>query len=144
MTGNFQHPFQCVQFLDRRSAGRQDLLVASSGSKIYSYAAESGQRLAIWPQTVEGSQEPPEKKRRVSNAAEPTCEANKPAGEDPEKPPVSTAWSNIPLLIASSSGEHVVALTAEDKCVRVFAVNEDGALEQLNARYENQYSFEID
>ena len=144
MTGNFQHPFQRIQFLDRRSSGRQDLLVASSGSKIYSYAAESGQRLAIWPQNVEGSQEPPEKKRRLSNAAEPTSEANKPAGKDPEKSPVSIAWSNIPLLVASSSGEHVVALTAEDKCVRVFAVGEDGALEQLNARYENQYPFEID
>lgn len=135
MTANFQHPFHCVQFLERQSTGLQDLLLASSGTKIYSYAAESGQRLATWPVNVDG-QEPPEKKRKVSNAEEqPEKEDSKDTGEESKKSTVSIAWSNIPLLVASSNGKYLVALTSEDKCVRVFVVNEDGSLEQLSARY---------
>lgn len=138
MAGNFQHPFHCVRYVDRQSTGSQSLLVASSGPQLYSYAAETGQRLAIWPRDVDGAevnQEPPEKKRRVSNPEAPANEESKPAGKDSEKPPASIAWSSIPLLVASSSGKHVVALTSEDKCIRVFSVGDDGALEQLSARY---------
>ena len=143
MTGHFQHPFHCVQFLDRQSNGSQDLLIASAGPKIYSYAAKSGQRLAIWPQNAEPSskdgaeKEPPEKKRRVSDSGAPGSEEAKPAGEEMGKTPASIQWSNIPLLVATSNGQHVVALTGEDKCIRVLSVGEDGVLEQLSARYES-------
>lgn len=138
MAGNFQHPFHCVRYVDRQSTCSQSLLIASSGPRLYSYAAETGQRLAIWPRDVDGvevNQEPPEKKRRVSNPEAPAREESKPDGKDSEKLSTSIAWSSIPLLVASSSGKHVVVLTSEDKCVRVFSVGDDGALEQLSARY---------
>ena len=143
MTGHFQHPFHCVQFLDRQSNGSQDLLIASAGPKIYSYAAKSGQRLAVWPQNAEpsdkdgaeNSQEPPEKKRRVSDSGAPKREDAKSAAKEMGKPTASIEWSNIPLLVASSNGKHVVALTGEDKCIRVLSVGEDGVLDQLSARY---------
>lgn len=137
MTGHFQHPFHCVQFLDRQSNGTQDLLIASAGPKIYSYAARDGRRLAVWPQDGAGNtQEPPEKKRKVSSAGAPESEGDvKSAEEKTGKAPVSIEWSNIPLLVASSDGAHVVALTGEDKCIRVLSVAGNGALEQLCARY---------
>jgi len=138
MAGNFQHPFLRVQHVDGQSTGSQNLLIASSGPRLYSYAAESGQRLATWPRDVdgtEGNQEPPEKKRKVSNSEAPGSEELKSAGEYSRQSPVSITWSSIPLLVASSSGKHVVALTSEDKCIRVFSVGDDGALEQLSARY---------
>ncbi|KAI9931622.1 WD repeat-containing protein 4 [Aspergillus wentii] len=147
---SFQHPFHCVRFIKRQQSGAQNLLVATAGPKIYSFAAESGQRLAVWPQDVEPSKEdsskdigteaspedqtPPEKKIKVTPSTDQT------AGEDPKstsqesKKPKTPAWSSIPLLIASSDGKHVVALTSEDKCLRVFAVGEDGSLQQLSER----------
>lgn len=137
MAGNFQHPFLRIQHVDRQSTGSQNLLIASSGPRLYSYGAESGEQLAIWPRNVdaaEENQEPPEKKRRVSNSEAPANEDSKSVGEA-WKSLVSITWSSIPLLVASSSGKHVVALTSEDKCIRVFSVGDDGDLEQLSARY---------
>lgn len=135
MAANFQHPFHCVQFLERQSTGLQDLVLASFGPKIHSYAAESGQRLATWPENVDG-REPPEKKRKVSNAEEQSDkEGSKNTGEESNKSTVSIVWSSVPLLVVSSNGKYLVALTSEDKCIRVFAVHEDGSLEQLSARY---------
>ena len=137
MTGHFQHPFHCVRFVERQqSKGLQDLLVASAGPKIYSYAAVDGRRLAVWPQDGVGStQEPPEKKRRVSSSDTPGGEGDgQAAGEEAGEAPVLIEWSNVPLMVASSDGAHVVALTGEDKCIRVFSVGENGALEQIWAR----------
>lgn len=137
MTGRFQHPFHCVQFVERQSKGLQDLLIASAGPKIYSYAARDGRRLAVWPQDGPGNtQEPPEKKRRVSGSDVPESEGDvKSAEEETGKAPVTIEWSNVPLLVTSSDGAHVVALTGEDKCIRVLSVGENGTLEQLCARY---------
>jgi tRNA (guanine-N(7)-)-methyltransferase subunit TRM82 len=109
-----------------------NLLIGSAGSKLYSYSAETGQRLAVWPEDVASSetkpvdaesapeQGPPEKKRKVSSSDSPTI----------EKP----AWSNIPIVTGTASGEHIIALTAEDKCVRVFQLQEDGSFVQLSQR----------
>ncbi|KNG83952.1 tRNA (guanine-N(7)-)-methyltransferase subunit TRM82 [Aspergillus nomiae NRRL 13137] len=143
MAGNFQLPFQCIQYLERQCAEPQKLLIASSGGKIYSYTAETGQRLSSWPQDVNASnannckptetetgsedQAPPEKKRKVSQSEDGPAETSK----SPVKTP---AWSSIPILVAHSSGDYVVALTAEDKCIRVLRLKYDGTFEQLSER----------
>ena len=143
MAANFQLPFQCIQYLERQCAEPQKLLIASSGGKIYSYTAETGQRLSSWPQDVDasnannckptetdtGSEDhaPPEKKRKVSQSEDGPAETSK----SPVKTP---AWSSIPILVVHSSGDYVVALTAEDKCIRVLRVKDDGIFEQLSER----------
>lgn len=147
MAGNFQHPFQCIQFIERQPAGLQDLLIASAGPRVYSYAAGSGQRLAIWPQNVAPSasenpnagpestsegQAPPEKKRKVSPSGNETNEGPRSTSEEPGK--VSVTWSTVPLLVPSSDGKYVVALTGEDKTIRVLKVEDEGSLKQLSAR----------
>ncbi|GKZ19099.1 tRNA (guanine-N(7)-)-methyltransferase non-catalytic subunit trm82 [Aspergillus brasiliensis] len=129
MAAHFQHPLQCLRLVQRSPA---NLLIGSAGSKLYSYSAETGQQLAVWPKDVASSennpvdaestpeQGPPEKKRKVSSSDSQTI----------EKP----AWSNIPIVTGTANGEHIVALTAEDKCVRVFQVQEDGSFVQLSER----------
>ncbi|KAJ5363834.1 tRNA (guanine-N(7)-)-methyltransferase non-catalytic subunit trm82 [Penicillium cataractarum] len=138
---SFQHPFQSLKLVKRHSQGLPNVLVASAGSYIYSYGAESGQRLAVWPQQVETSrgstsaptstsddQAPPEKRIRLSS----------PENDSEQKPAAttdgSTAWTNIPIVLVTSDGKHVVALTAEDKCIRVFSLTEDGHFKELSSR----------
>lgn len=136
MASNFQHPFQCLQYVERQSTGLLDLLIASAGRHIYSYVATSGQLISVWPENVDPSTEtktsgptdettsdgqgPPEKKRKLSSTAESQ------SGE--------RSWSNVPILVASPDGNYIVAVTAEDKTVRVFSLNANGSLQQLSAR----------
>ncbi|PYI03656.1 hypothetical protein BO78DRAFT_374777 [Aspergillus sclerotiicarbonarius CBS 121057] len=129
MAANFQHPFQCFHFVPRPNT---NLLIGSAGSKLYSYSAETGERLAVWPQEVDSAnanavdadsgseQGPPGKKRKVSASESQTNE--------------KSAWSSIPIVTTTTNGEYIVALTAEDKCLRVFQLQEDGSFTQLSER----------
>jgi hypothetical protein len=140
MVVNYQHPIQCIRYVERQTAGSRNLFLASAGSKIYTYAAETGKQLAIWPEAAntadstvvsvapssEGD-EPSAKKRKVSPAPEQTAKRG--------QPETSTAWSTIPILAVSSDGNFVVAVTGEDKCLRVFEIEESGSLKQLSERY---------
>jgi tRNA (guanine-N(7)-)-methyltransferase subunit TRM82 len=78
----------------------------------------------VWPQNVDAAvsaseeQAPPEKRRKLSA----------------EEKSVKPGWSTIPILKVSSDGKHVVAVTAEDKGIRVLQLNEDGTLRQLSSR----------
>ncbi|KAL4779291.1 hypothetical protein BJX76DRAFT_341244 [Aspergillus varians] len=138
MAENFQHPLQCIQFVKKKNGDSRNVLVASSGARLFSYAAESGQRLSIWPQDgavspnandagsnpeIEG---PPEKKRKVDLSSE---------KKDGAAAAKKTAdWTNIPILTSTPDGEYLVALTGEDKCIRVFQLEEDGSFIQLSGR----------
>lgn len=142
---NFQHPFQCLRYVKRQAEGQQDLLVATAGRNLYSYAASSGQRLDVWPQDVETNAEtapgdvsttdgqaPPEKKRKLSPA--PEQQGDEKSGQKKNagsKPPV---WSSIPILVVSHDSKYIVAVTGEDKCIRVFDLGEDGKFQQLSSR----------
>lgn len=142
---SFQHPFQSLKLVKRQSQGLPNVLVASAGPYIYSYAAETGQRLAVWPQHVETTraatsgptstsedQAPPEKRIKLSppgNESE-----GKPSTTTADSTNCSLAWTNIPIVLAASDGKHVVALTAEDKCIRVFSLSEDGKFKELSSR----------
>lgn len=142
---SFQHPFQCLRYVKRQSDGQQDLLVASAGRHLYSYVAASGQRLDAWPENVDTSSEPasgdvstsdgqapPGKRRKLSPPPEQQTEktAEQKKGADSKTP----AWSNIPILVVSHDSKYVVAVTAEDKCIRVFSLGEDGKLQELSSR----------
>ncbi|EAW23262.1 putative tRNA methyltransferase [Aspergillus fischeri NRRL 181] len=140
MVVNYQHPIQCIRYVERQTAGFRNLFLASAGSKIYTYAAETGRQLAIWPEAAnaanstvvsvapgsEGDQ-PSAKKRKVSPAPEQTAKGG--------QSETSTAWSTIPILAVSSDNNFVVAVTGEDKCLRVFEIEESGHLKQLSERH---------
>ncbi|KAL6232990.1 hypothetical protein BDW75DRAFT_8674 [Aspergillus navahoensis] len=132
MNENFQHPIQCIQFVKKKNGKHRDVLVASAGAKLFSYATDSGRRLSVWPQDGAGSNSetegPPEKKRKV----EPSLENKGDAGAAAAKN--TCMWTNIPILTSTPDGEYLVALTGEDKCIRVFQIEEDGSFVQLSGR----------
>ncbi|KAK2734603.1 tRNA (guanine-N(7)-)-methyltransferase non-catalytic subunit trm82 [Onygenales sp. PD_40] len=156
----FQHPFQCIQSLDRSTPVTQNLLVTAAGPKLYVWDSATGSQLAVWPEQIEsevnvtqvensgsrerddaGSSEPPGKKRKLSPAPSKEGqggeEIQQSGTEANESKPqgAKLAWSTIPIVTASRDGEHIVAVTAEDKCIRVFKVGARGELSQLSERF---------
>lgn len=138
---NFQHPILCLRHVNRQLLGLSDLLVASAGSHLYTYSVVNGQRLDSWPKIVDSSepdattastsqgQAPPEKRRKLSSAS-PDQNEEKPESNES----ASQTWSSIPLVVVSADGKYVVALTAEDKSIRVFEIGTDGQLNELSTR----------
>ncbi|KAF7170900.1 hypothetical protein CNMCM5623_003366 [Aspergillus felis] len=140
MVVNYQHPIQCMRYVERQTSGFPNLFVASAGSKIYTYAAETGKQLAIWPEAANAADstvvsvapssegdEPSAKKRKVSPVPERIAKGG--------QSETSTAWSTIPILAVSSDGNYMVAVTGEDKCLRVFELEEGGNLKQFSERH---------
>jgi tRNA (guanine-N(7)-)-methyltransferase subunit TRM82 len=139
---SFQHPFQCLQYANRQADGQQDVLVASAGRYLYTYAAATGQRLDVWPEDINISesaaaastedQAPVEKKQKISSASEERTE-QKPAPKKGSKDK-GPAWSNIPLVVVSHDSKYVAVVTGEDKCIRVFGLGGEGKLQELSSR----------
>ena len=162
-------PFQCLLYCSQHDLKKHDLILAASGSRIYSFNASSGALLSRWPSTTashtellykdvslapstgeysghdiqqeEDEPERPEKRRKLSSAGQ--CSDSTSAeivvedgrgrnsrskGRDPSDPAVIK-------LVAPSSGRHIVAVTGEDKCLRVLSIREDGSLEQISERF---------
>ncbi|KKZ60208.1 hypothetical protein EMCG_05130 [[Emmonsia] crescens] len=156
----FQHPFQCIQCLGKWSPEAQSFLVGAAGPRLYVLDGRTGNPLSVWPLNKEpeamtthtknadshsqgdaGGSEPPEKKRKLSSTApqevpsveETKAHGSKANGSDKTQDS-KLAWSTIPIVTASNSGEHIVVVTAEDKCIRVFSVSPSGTLSQLSER----------
>ncbi|KAJ5448336.1 hypothetical protein N7445_003157 [Penicillium cf. griseofulvum] len=126
---SLQHPFHCLRYVNRQSAGQSDILIATAGRNLYSYDASSGQRLDVWPQPPR----PPEKRRKLSSSSEEQKDAkSEPKSRDSNKE-TSNSWTNIPLVTVAH-GKYVVIMTSEDKCVRVLSLDNEGKLQQLSAR----------
>lgn len=127
MSSTAQYPFTCIRYVG-------GIIVASAGPNLYTFSATDGHKISTWPEdkfstskepetnenSVERSEGPPEKRRKLS----PTSAENKP----------TNAWQSIPILVVSSSGRHVVAVTAEDKHVRVFEISTGGVLTESSDR----------
>ncbi|KAK2765337.1 tRNA (guanine-N(7)-)-methyltransferase non-catalytic subunit trm82 [Arachnomyces sp. PD_36] len=150
---SFQHPFQAIQYLAPQESGGRDLLFAAAGPSIYAFDLEDGAHLSIWPQdrdveapkseptnaspkdvTEPETQGPPEKKRKLSSSAADSKpdDSQEAAAEDSGSG--NTTWSVIPILTTSADGKHLIAVTGEDKCIRVFNCDKDGKLTQLSGR----------
>ncbi|OJD30952.1 trna methyltransferase [Diplodia corticola] len=120
-----KHPYQCLVALERVGSQDVKLLLAASAHNLLCIDLATGEIRSIWsaasssnappdgpqPETPEG---PPEKKRKVS--------------EDPAPRP------RIIRLVASHDGQYIVAVTGEDKRVRVFSLDASGALKHLSER----------
>lgn len=153
---SFQHPFQTVQQLGSQGPDGRDLLFAAAGSKIYTFDVDNGRQLSVWPQDLEPqqgqpepvetspkgdeldseSQGPPEKRRKLSSSgAEKPGDSQEDTRKDSGKKGTSAVeWTTIPILTTSADGKHLIAVTGEDKCIRVFDVDKDGKLVQLSGR----------
>ena len=147
------YPFQCIQYFRGREIGLDDFLIAAGGPKLYIVSAKDGSKVDVWPRGTLGhaaacsessaggdSDEPPGKKRRLSGGHQPDSivgngtNGNKKVStlNDVEEP---TTWTIIPFVVVASLSPHVIAVTAEDKSLRVFEVSKNGALTQKSKRY---------
>ncbi|KAJ5758207.1 uncharacterized protein N7511_006901 [Penicillium nucicola] len=125
---SLQHPFQCLRYVARESAGQSDLLIATAGAKLYSYSASTGECLDVFPGTNDSTgsddlKSPPGKRRKLSSPEQNDEQSESADKESQEE--VKLTWSNIPLLIVAKS-KYVIFLTAEDKCIRVYSLSENG------------------
>jgi tRNA (guanine-N(7)-)-methyltransferase subunit TRM82 len=134
---SLQHPFQCLRYVARESAGQSDLLIATAGAKVYSYSASTGDCLDVFPSANESTvsddlNSPPGKRRKLSSPSEQKDEQSESAGKQSEED-VKLTWSSIPLLIVAQ-GKYVIFLTAEDKCIRVYSLNDNGQFVKESVR----------
>lgn len=136
-------PFQCVLI---RSVGETEILLAASGSSIYSFDLNRGSVLSTWRSEhcnlfSVGSSTPQTQSPKPSRKPQ-----NSPSNEDVKSSPtksrlddencksIDTQNSNFVIKLAgSSNGQHIIAVT-EDKCVHVLRLSADGTLIQLSER----------
>jgi len=135
------------------------LILAATGTCIQSLTLNGDQPLSIWPRDdVEssggeesGDEGRPAKRLKLSNGEKPSL--GREASEASEasidikvegrprqkgerrKPKVpDTSLPHVSHLIATSDGSHAIAITSEDKAVRVFKVSDSGKLHQVSSR----------
>ncbi|KAF1981339.1 hypothetical protein K402DRAFT_467610 [Aulographum hederae CBS 113979] len=120
------HPFQCMETCQPSENAGQSYLLAARGPKILTIRTADGKVTSSWPQLPkpvatkehetegENSKGPPGKKRKLST---------------PE-----TKFPNITKLLVTKSQRHVIAVTGEDKCLRVFRLHSAGRLEESSQR----------
>lgn len=157
------HPYQCLlssQLPD--SSG--PILVAASGPYIHIFHAEKGSHLSSWPKSRINSRssiddtndnvgvhknavpqidsdvlEPLQKRQKLSSARENSSSSAEIVVDDSYRgePQPDTSQASKPAVIklaATSTGQHVIAVTGEDKCIRVFELSIDGVMNQVSER----------
>ena len=154
-------PFQCLLYCPSASARRPSVLLAASGPFIYSFGVQDGLLLSVWPtHDLDGmpvaldesracagelgvtDAERAAKRRRVSlsrevsssTSAEIVVENSQLTKSSRE---LQVSNSEVNKMICTSSGEYVVAVTGEDKSIRVFELQMDGSLMQSTERHDS-------
>ena len=159
------HPYQCLLYCSRPGKAEAGILVASSGPYIHTFNIHKGTYLSSWPSgqelgksskddataelgsgltgNTETHQEDPQRPRKRRKLSPPRDDSGSSAeivvnsgDTDDQNPRLKPAISPPVIKLAgTSNGHHVVAVTGEDKCIRVFELLEDGCLVQLSERY---------
>jgi tRNA (guanine-N(7)-)-methyltransferase subunit TRM82 len=151
------HPFQKLCYIYE---GSRNLLFAAAGSHLYCFNLASGDILSTWPPNSdddlpdaengvaarkEHAGEPPSKKRRLSaqgtdgessdSSISVEIVAERAKGQRRKRKVIDSKLPNISHLIATKDAKHIVAVTVEDKCIRVFelgSLTEPGESGRLN------------
>lgn len=154
-----QHPFQKLAY-PGKIADSLDLVVAASGPHIFVLNLLNGAVVSKWPYgdpktggrevALDGANEsfrdePSEKKRRLSTSQDDVVSAESSSSVEIEiervkgrrrKPKLEPSLPKVSHLVTTADRTHLIAITAEDKCVRVFKINEHGQLDTLGERWE--------
>ena len=128
-----------------------DFLVTVSGPNLHVFSFPEAVHLNSWPprgllaehlstqadyprsnehESVEKSSTPPAKRPRLS-PEESRASSTEIVTEAPEKPCV---FPNIVKIAASRDGKHIITISGDDKCVRVFSMSSEGSLNLLSER----------
>ncbi|KAF2800056.1 tRNA methyltransferas-like protein [Melanomma pulvis-pyrius CBS 109.77] len=118
-------PYQCIEACNRSRGGNHDwTLFGACGSRLV--AQSSSGASSIWPtaENVDVKDDAPED--------EPQERPGKRIKLSPSADAPST--SNFSCLVVSNDKQYLVAVTAEDKCIRVFQIDSNCQLHQLSQR----------
>ena len=150
-------PFQRLLYCSQQSSTHLNVLLAASGPSIRVFAAEDGTFISKWShvETPEGEKNPRDRSPGSHDAKEPPLKKKKLSGGDdaasdtsvevvvedgskrrrkPKRKPFSIP--SVVLLIATTDGKYIVAVTGEDKTIRVLELLGNGTLKQLSQRYK--------
>ena len=153
------NPLQRLLFCVRHGPKPLPTLLIASGSSIYVFNTSDGNLLSSWSKLKGTSsasrpesrsnkehhdssgQEPAGKRRRLSSPKDETSEQGSPEivtndGSNNRQRPKNQRIevSAVTNLCSTGDGKHIVAITGDDKCVRVLSLSEMGMLEQLSQR----------
>ena len=159
------HPYQCLLYCSRPGQAEAGILVASSGPYIHTFNVHNGTYLSTWPsgqelgksskddamaelgsgvsggtQTHQENSQRPRKRQKLSpprddSGSSAEIVVNSGDAEDQNARLKQAIGPPVIKLAGTSDGHHVVAVTGEDKCIKVFELPEDGCLIQLSERY---------
>ena len=154
-TTKHHHAFQKLCYFGFTLDGPQ-LLLAAAGSQIFSFCLRSGDLLAQWPSKDDETgdsdlpengedgreDEPPSKKRKMTKSNESSTDssesveivAERAKGQRRKAKVVNATLPKVSHLIATKDKKNVVAVTAEDKCIRVFELRKGARLKLLSER----------
>ena len=149
-------PFQCLLACYRSADNLKSVLIAASGASIYSFSIPDGSLLSVWPSRVNSvakvivntgpsisnkESQPPEKRRKLSSSSNvsDSSSAEIVVGNGQNRGrKKSRRRAIIPpgvtKLVGTSNSKFIVAVTSEDKGIRVFSLLENGTLEQSSER----------
>lgn len=158
------HPYQRLSYCSQPRHAEAGILVAASGSYLHTFNVQDGEFLSTWssnkdmepcrnteknargmndPSSLElpsrDSRERPQKRRKFSPARDDSgssAEIVVDGGDEIASNSQVKRFSNPPFihLAGTSNGQYVVAVTGEDKCIRVFTLSGNGTLTQLSER----------
>lgn len=149
---NMLTPFQRLLYCSASGSRKLDFILAASGPTIRSFNVEDGTLVSSWShlapsadhkapseEHVDGT-EPPEKRRKLSNdrggSETPSTEIVV-EGQSQRRPRPKHKAPLVPSVISLSGtlgDDHVIAVTGEDKSLRVLELLRDGRLNQLSQR----------
>lgn len=160
MNISHHHPFQKLCYI--RQYGDIGLLLAATGPNILSLDLQNGGVLSRWPNDLSQSAErngdlnsrfmdddPPTKRRKLSPSQQQEEErqdsressisiefvSERAKGQRRKrKKIVNSALPNVSQVICTVDGRHIIAVTAEDKCIRVLELDVLGRLNLLSER----------
>jgi tRNA (guanine-N(7)-)-methyltransferase subunit TRM82 len=158
------HTYQCLLYCPRPDQPDAATILAASGPCIHTFSVLNGNHLSSWPPYQDSEQNvqdsitrvntdteqsatgvgeatagPPQKRRKLSSAREDSgSSAEIVVGNDSKDDGGSDTKRYLSLPIANlactATGHHIVAVTGEDKCIRVFELTAHGILRQLSER----------
>jgi len=158
------HPYQCLLYCSGFDQSEGGILVAASGPYIHTFSADNGSHISTWPPiratkqyderatkappistdqlVVENDNaafERPQKRRRLSSVREDSGSSAEivVGGGSKDVEGLETKQSSSPPVVnlaCTSTGQRVVAVTGEDKCIRVFELTAGGIISQLSER----------
>ena len=149
-------PFQCVLSCSRVQPRLPLIVLAASGSSIYSFNSSDGALLSVWPKKTsfgvgvnvellepsDINSERPAKRRKLSTGASSESSSAEIVVENGKKNQKRARGKlmggGVPAvikLIGTFNGRQAIAVTGEDKCIRVFDIFENGSIEQISERY---------